>query len=124
MNQIEVAQKAIQQEIKSLIARQSHLQKVLDMLPGVEAVQVAVGVNAVVPAGKRRGRPRKARGGSGESLNRAIEIVKEAGASGVKAIRLARLLKDEKLPKVEKVQLLDAGITIRGNGGAATYYAQ
>ena len=124
MDNLTSAQKSITAEIKRLAAEQARLEKILSQLGGRAVTTSAVtGAEGAEATPKRRGRKPKPRPAVNEAdLSAAMKMIEEAGRKGIRAIRLASLLKKDGVSKPDKAALLGTDkVRLSGNGGAATY---
>ncbi|MDB5325687.1 MAG: hypothetical protein JWM57_1256 [Phycisphaerales bacterium] len=117
MSHLSAARAAIAQEISFLKREQARLHSVLEQLgSGGDAASVA--------PRKKRGRKSAAdkAADSEASLAKAIELIRTAGKSGIKAIKLAHELRRAGHGKVGKTDLLKTEqIKKTGTGGGSTY---
>ncbi|MGN6507514.1 MAG: hypothetical protein ACTHM6_18310 [Tepidisphaeraceae bacterium] len=115
------ARSAIQSEIAFLKSEQARLAKVLELLGG-EGRPADIAMSGTT--GKKRGRkPKALKAAAAEAdLNKALELIKDAGKDGIKAIKLAHELKKSGHTPVGKVPLLSSEkVKMTGKGGGSTY---
>ena len=117
MDQLDTARKAIQSEIDFLAKEQKRLLSILDQLRTSPDL-----LSSSSPAKRGRKSSADKAAASEADLTKALEFIEAAGKGGVKAIRLASLLKKAGHSKVSKEGLLGTGrVKVTGKRGGTAY---
>jgi len=139
MDQLEIARRALQQEISALSAEIARLEDVLAALGGSDSIApyakraggsaAASSSSDAEEAPRRRGRPKgsgnaakASSAASGGDVDSALELIEQAGRKGIKALALAAAIKKAGGNRPSKEDLLASGkVKQAGRGGGTTY---
>jgi hypothetical protein len=122
MDQLAIARRALQTEIDALTAEIQRL----------ERVRISISPESVIPAAASSSLSRPFVGqselnaasaaGTVISDGGALQLIREAGRKGIKALGLASQLKKAGLSRPSKEELLATGkVKVSGKGGGTTY---